>query len=220
MFHRQQSSDYCRDRAAPSRRWVADMDGIACRSPKLRIAISHLAYGHPLVSSSFSLRLARPSDAEALRQIYNREVTGSLVTFDLRPRSLEDQLAWIEAHSGAHPCVVALDSPTPAAEGPVVGFASLTPYRSRPAYSTTVEDSVYVHADHRGRGIGRLLLAEAMTLATTGGFHAVMARIVGTHEASIALHRSCGFEHVGIEREVGRKFGQWLDVVLMQLLLT
>jgi L-amino acid N-acyltransferase YncA len=158
-------------------------------------------------------RLARIEDAEALRDIYNREVTGSTVTFDLVPRTLDDQLAWIEAHSGAHPALVAVDA------GQVVGFASLTRYRTRPAYSTTVEDSVYVHADHRSRGVGRLLLSEIVGLAGTGGFHSVMARIVGTHEASIALHRACGFELVGVEREVGRKFGKWLDVALMQRLL-
>ena len=160
-----------------------------------------------------TVRLARPDDAEPTRRIYNREVTGSTVTFDLRPRTLEEQRRWIEEHSGAHPALVALDG------GEVVGFASLSPYRSRPAYSTTVEDSVYVDVDHRGRGVGRLLLSEALDLAATSGFHAVMARIVGTHEASIGLHRACGFELVGIEREVGRKFGRWLDVALMQRLL-
>ena len=87
-----------------------------------------------------------------------------------------------------------------------------------PAYSTTVEDSVYVAADHRGQGVGKALLGELVDLAAAHGFHAVMARIVGDHEASIALHRSCGFELVGIEREIGRKFGRWLDVALMQLL--
>jgi phosphinothricin acetyltransferase len=160
-----------------------------------------------------TVRLARPDDAEPTRRIYNREVTGSTVTFDLRPRTLEEQRLWIEEHSGAHPALVALVGDE------VVGFASLSPYRSRPAYSTTVEDSVYVDADQRGRGVGRLLLTEALNLAATSGFHAVMARIVGTHEASIGLHRACGFELVGIEREVGRKFGRWLDVALMQRLL-
>ena len=160
------------------------------------------------------LRLAEVADAEAIRAIYNREVTGSTVTFDMVPRTLGDQQRWIEEHSGAHPAVVAVE---PA--GVVVGFASLTPYRSRPAYATTVEDSVYVDRDRRGHGIGGLLLDEILRLASTSGFHAVMARIVGTHEASIALHRSCGFELVGVEREVGRKFGRWLDVALMQRLL-
>ncbi|HEX7166483.1 MAG TPA: GNAT family N-acetyltransferase [Acidimicrobiales bacterium] len=160
------------------------------------------------------VRLARPDDAEAIRSIYNREVTGSTVTFDLVPRTLESQQAWLAAHRGAHPAVVAVDD-----GGAVVGFGSLSPYRDRPAYSTTVEDSVYVDQDHRGRGIGRLVLAELVRLATVHGFHAVMARIVGGHEASIRLHETCGFTLVGVEREVGRKFGRWLDVALMQRLL-
>ena len=157
--------------------------------------------------------MARPSDAEALRRIYNREVTETTVTFDLVPRTLEEQQRWIEEHSGVHPALVA------EIDDEVVGFASLTPYRSRPAYATTVEDSVYVDERHRGRGVGGVLLSEILSLASTSGFHAVMARIVGTHEASIRLHRSCGFELVGIEREIGRKFGKWLDVALMQRLL-
>ena len=160
------------------------------------------------------VRLAAPDDAEAIRVIYNREVSGSTVTFDLVPRTLEDQQAWLRAHAGAHPAVVA-----EAGDGTVVGFGSLSPYRSRPAYSTTVEDSVYVHHDHRGSGVGKLVLAELVRLAEVHGFHAVMARIVGGHEASITVHRGCGFELVGIEREVGRKFGKWLDVALMQRLL-
>lgn len=160
------------------------------------------------------VRLATLDDAEAIRTIYNREVAGSTVTFDLVPRSLEVQQEWIKAHAGAHPAIVAV-----APSGAVVGFGSLSAYRDRPAYSTTVEDSIYVDADQRGQGIGRVLLGEVVRLATMHGFHAVMARIVGGHEASISLHRSCGFELVGTEREVGRKFGRWLDVALMQRLL-
>jgi L-amino acid N-acyltransferase YncA len=105
-------------------------------------------------------------------------------------------------------------------DGDVVGFASLSPYRTRPAYSTTVEDSVYVRADQRGTGVGRFLLDELLEVATRHGFHSIIARIVGGNEPSIALHRSAGFELVGTEREVGRKFRRWLDVVVMQLLLT
>ena len=159
------------------------------------------------------LRLARPEDAEATRTIYNAEVTGSTVTFDLVPRSLAEQREWIDVRSGAMAVVVA------ETDGEVVGFASLSPYRSRPAYATTVEDSVYVRHDQRGTGVGRALLAEVVEVAGTRGFHTVMARIVGGHDASIGLHRSLGFEPVGVEREVGRKFGRWLDVVLMQRML-
>ncbi len=159
------------------------------------------------------VRLARPSDAEATRAIYNAEVTRTTVTFDLVPRSLEDQLAWLESHAGAYPAVVATDG------GEVVGFGSLSQYRSRPAYATTVEDSVYVRADRRGQGFGGAILSELVALAGIHGFHSVIARVVGGHAASIALHRSCAFDLVGVEREVGRKFGRWLDVVVMQRLL-
>jgi L-amino acid N-acyltransferase YncA len=160
-----------------------------------------------------AVRLARAEDAEAIRSIYNLEVTESTVTFDLVPRSLADQQAWLEEHDGVHPAVVAHDGDQ------VLGFGSLAPYRSRPAYATTVEDSVYVRRDRQGAGCGRAILSELVGLGTVHGFHAVMARIVGGHEASIGLHRACGFELVGVEREVGRKFGHWLDVVLMQRLL-
>ena len=164
-------------------------------------------------SSPLFVRLAALDDAEAIRAIYNPEVTGTTVTFDLVPRSLDDQRAWLAAHAGAHPAVVAV------AGDEVVGFGSLSPYRDRPAYATTVEDSIYVAGDWRGRGVGRALLSELVRLAGLHGFHAVMARIVDGHDASIALHRACGVELVGIEREVGRKFGRWLDVALMQKLV-
>ena len=161
-----------------------------------------------------TIRLAERRDAAALRDIYNIEVATATVTFDLVPRTLDEQVAWIDEHAGGHPAIVAVD-----AAGVVVGFGSLSPYRDRPAYSTTVEDSVYVHREHRGHGIGRALLTELVRLGRDHGFHSVIARIVGGHETSIALHQACGFEQVGTEREVGRKFNRWLDVVLMQRML-
>ena len=164
--------------------------------------------------SEVEVRLARAEDAEAIRAIYNREVVETTVTFDLVPRSRTEQEAWLAAHSGAHPAVVAVNR-----QGVVLGFGCLSRYRSRPAYSTTVEDSVYVHRDHRRRGVGQAILEELLGLARRHGFHSVMGRIVGGHEASIALHDACGFRMVGVESEVGRKFGRWLDVVVMQLLL-
>jgi L-amino acid N-acyltransferase len=160
------------------------------------------------------LRLAERGDAEAIRSIYNPEVLESTVTFDLVPRSVEEQIAWLDEHSGGHPAIVATD-----ADDLVVGFGSLSPYRPRAAYSPTVEDSVYVHRDHRGNGVGLALLGELVRLGGAHGFHSAIARIVGHHEASIALHARCGFATIGTEREVGRKFGRWLDVVLMQCLL-
>jgi len=158
------------------------------------------------------LRHATADDSEAIRSIYNIEVLGSTVTFDLVPRTPEEQLAWMDSHGGAYPVIVAVEA------GEVIGFSSLSPYRPRPAYSTTVEDSVYVAADYRGMGVGKALVSEVVTLGAAHGFHSVIARIVGHHDASIALHASCGFGLVGIEREIGRKFGTWLDVAIMQRL--
>lgn len=159
------------------------------------------------------LRLASLDDAEAIRAIYNLEVETSTATFDLVPRTLEDQRAWLADRSGALAALVAVDA------GEVVGFCSLSPYKERPAYRTTVEDSVYVRRDRHGQGVGKLLLGETIDVARQHGFHAVMARIEASREPSVGLHRSLGFQLVGVEREVGRKFGRWLDVALMQLLL-
>jgi L-amino acid N-acyltransferase YncA len=173
--------------------------------------------------SAMRIRLATIDDAAAIREIYNREVETSTVTFDLVPRSLRQQRDWISARSGAFAVVVAeteSESETETEGQPAVtAFGSLSPYRDRPAYTTSVEDSVYVHRDHQGRGVGKLVLGELLRVATAHGFHAVFARIVGGHQASIGLHRALGFEIVGTEREVGRKFGQWLDVVVMERLL-
>jgi L-amino acid N-acyltransferase len=160
------------------------------------------------------LRLARPTDAEALRTIYNVEVLRSTATFDVVPRSVEEQAEWMAVHQGAHAAVVA-----EGAGGSVLGFGSLSYYRDRPAYATSVEDSVYVAEAARGRGVGRALLEELVRLAEQHGFHTLVARIGSDNTASIALHRAGGFELVGVEREIGRKFHRWLDVTVLQYLL-
>jgi L-amino acid N-acyltransferase YncA len=163
------------------------------------------------------LRLVQRADAEAIRVIYNHEVASGTNTFDLVARSLEEQRAWVDRHRGAHPALVAVDADGPSEE--VLGFAVVSPFRDRPAYATTVEDSVYVHTDHRGKGVGRALLDELLRLAAGHGFHAVIARISSENEPSVRLHRACGFEVVGVEKEVGRKHGRWLDVVELQRML-
>lgn len=172
------------------------------------------------------IRPAVTADARAVMEIYNPVVETSTATFDLTPRTLEQQEEWLRDRTGARAALVAvtdaadLTDASPAVEpGTVVGFAALSPYRDRPAYSTTVEDSVYVDPRAQGCGVGRLLLDALLGTARAHGFHTVIARIVSDHEASIALHRSCAFEVVGLEREVGRKFGRWLDVTVMQHML-
>jgi L-amino acid N-acyltransferase YncA len=167
--------------------------------------------------STPSVRLATRDDAGAIMAIYNVEVEHHVSTFDLVPRTLAEQQDWVSQRSGAFSAVVAeLDGP----DGPeVVGFASLSPYKERAAYRTTVEDSVYVSRLHPRLGIGRALMEHVIGIARDSGFHAVMARIEASGAASRQLHASCGFELVGVERQVGRKFNRWLDVAIMQLLL-
>jgi phosphinothricin acetyltransferase len=164
--------------------------------------------------SHIAVRHAVESDAEAICAIYNWEVENETSTFDIVPRSLESQRAWITARSGAFAAIVAVDE-----QDQVVGFGALSEYRDRAAYSTTVENSVYVRRDLGRRGIGRLLLTSLLDHATASGFHAVMARIEASGMASRELHAACGFQLVGVEREIGRKFGKWLDVAIMQCVL-
>ena len=159
------------------------------------------------------VRLATLGDAEAIRRIYNHEVEHTTHTFDLVPRTLEDQRAWLRDREGALGVLVAEIG------GEVAGFASLSEYRPRAAYRTSVESSVYVDERARGRGVGRKLMGDLVELAQARGFHTMVARIAGGHEASIRLHEAAGFVTVGVEREVGRKFGAWLDTVVMQRML-
>ena len=158
-------------------------------------------------------RLAQPGDSEAIRRIYNVEVLASTATFDLVERTAEEQVSWLTERSGAFSVLVA------ELDGVVVGFASLSPYRERAAYRTTVENSVYVDAGHRGCSVADALLGEMLEVARGSGFHSVVARVGGGNEASIALHAKHGFEMVGTEREIGRKFGRWQDVAVMQTIL-
>ena len=159
------------------------------------------------------VRRATLADAEALCAIYNREVEQSTVTLDMVPRTVADQQQYLVDRSGALAVIVAAD------EGAVLGFGSLSFYRDRPGYRTSVEDSVYVDRDHQGEGFGNALLGELVSVATNHGFHTMFARIVGSQQASVGLHRRHGFELVGVERQAARKFGRWHDVAIMQRML-
>ena len=172
------------------------------------------------------IRPAEVADAEAIRTIYNVEVLGSTNTFDMVPRTRAEQEAWIPEHSGVHPAVVAVEDAAPAPpgrSGPTArscsGSAPSPPSGTARATRPRREDSVYVDRPQRGRGVGKALLGELLSLASAHGFHSVIARIAGHNETSIGLHRAAGFELVGVEREVGRKHRQWLDVVELQRLL-
>ena len=164
--------------------------------------------------STLMIREATSDDAEAIRLIYNHEVENETSTMDLVPRTLETQREWIAARSGAFCAVVAVDS-----SGTVLGFGALSEYKDRSGYRSTVENSVYVRRDVARRGIGKQILLHLLETATVSGFHSVIARIEAQSLASRGLHSSCGFELVGIEKQVARKFGKWLDIAVMQCIL-
>ena len=119
----------------------------------------------PARRPAVGLRLATRADAAAITAIYNHEVMHSTATFDLVPRSLDEQRAWLAARSGAFAAIVATDG-----EDDVVGFASLSPYKERAAYRTTVEDSIYIRSDQQGRGVGKLLLSHLRHGGRSVGF--------------------------------------------------
>jgi L-amino acid N-acyltransferase len=159
------------------------------------------------------IRSARPRDAEAIRKIYNDAVRHTTATFDTEPRSSADQHAWYGGHDARHPVLVA------EANGAVIGWASLSPWSDRSAYDGTAEISVYVDASWRGRRVGRSLVSNLLRVAGDVGLHSVLARVVQGNPVSRALHISSGFAPVGVMHQVGFKFGRYLDVELLELLL-
>lgn len=161
----------------------------------------------------FSVRPANEADLQAVTDIYNEAVLTTTATFDVEPKSLADRRAWFAEHGGRYPLLVAEE------DGRVLGWGSLSPYGRRPAYRYSVEDSIYVASAHRGKGVGGALLSALVARARDLGFHAVMGRVVTGNDVSIRLHEKHGFQLVGREREVGWKFGCWLDLVVMELVL-
>ena len=156
------------------------------------------------------VRDATASDLSAITAIYNDAILTTTATFDTQPKSDAEQAEWFSHHVGRYPVIVA------EAGGDVVGWASLSPWSDRLAYEDTAENSLYVRADLRGLGIGRLLLEALMKRARDSGLHTVVARIAEGNPSSVALHEHAGFRPIGVMREVGRKFGRRLDVALMQ----
>ncbi|HJT80980.1 MAG TPA: GNAT family N-acetyltransferase, partial [Chthoniobacterales bacterium] len=148
------------------------------------------------------IRRAQVTDAPAIATIYNEAIATTTATFDTEPKSIEERIRWLESHDDRHPVLVAeLDND-------VVGWASLTRWSDRAAYNDTVETSFYVHSNYRGRGIGRKLQEALIDEAQRLGFHTLIARITAGSAESLHLHETTGFVHVGVLREVGRKFGR------------
>lgn len=158
------------------------------------------------------IRQASAADAGTIASIYAEHVRSGTASFDTVPRSAaetEQKIAEITAKGW--PFLVA------ARGADVVGYAYVTLFRDRTAYSFTCEDSIYVRSDQAGKGIGSLLMGALIDASTQCGFRQMMAVIGGAEPASVALHTKMGFEHAGRMRSVGRKFGRWLDTMYMQL---
>ncbi|HEY2761418.1 MAG TPA: GNAT family N-acetyltransferase [Pirellulales bacterium] len=159
------------------------------------------------------IRTAQERDLEAINDIYNEAVLTTTATFDTQPKTLAERAEWFVHHGERHPVLVAESN------GKIVGWASLSEYSPRKAYDHTAESSVYVKSEFRGQRIGRALQDALIVESRRLKFYTLIARVTAESAASMRLHESCGFRHVGCLKEVGRKFGRILDVHFLQLIL-
>jgi L-amino acid N-acyltransferase YncA len=161
---------------------------------------------------SIVIRQAVASDLDAIRLIYAHHVQHGTGSFETEPPDHAEMIRrWSEAEARGLPWLVAEDN------GDIGGYAYASPYRARPAYGHTVEDSVYVRADLLGRGLGKLLMPALINASQACGMRQMIA-VIGdsANEPSIRLHRRFGFQDAGLLKDVGFKFGRWLDTVFMQ----
>ena len=162
------------------------------------------------------VRTATDADLPGMLAIYNELVRSSTAVYTEQEATLEDRRAWLAGRAAqGYPVLAATD----AADGSVLGYSTFGDFRPWPGYRRTVEHSVYVRADMRGRGVGAALVEPLFGLAAALGKHVMVAGIDAANPASIRLHERLGFEQVGFLREVGTKFGRWLDLVFMQRFL-
>ena len=160
------------------------------------------------------IRPAKPDDLFAITDIYNAAILTTDATFDTEIKTIESQKEWFESHDSRNPIIVAEN------ENKIIGWASLSKWSDRCAYSDTAEISVYVKDGYRGQGTGMQLIERIIKAGENAGLHTIISRIVAGNDESIHLHEVFGFEHIGIMKEVGIKFGRLLDVVLMQKIYT
>jgi L-amino acid N-acyltransferase len=161
-----------------------------------------------------SVRSARETDLPEILSIYNDIILTTTAVYQYETYTLDMRTAWFEAKLEAGYPVFVAES-----EGAVAGFSSIGPFRAWQAYKYTVENSVYVAASQRGRGIGKLLLAPLISTAREKELHAIIAGVDASNAASLHLHAGFGFEEVAHFRQVGYKFGRWLDLKFLELLL-
>ena len=161
------------------------------------------------------IRQAEERDLPELLAIYNYEVVNGVATFDMQPKTLAERMVWFEEHNvDNHPLIVA------EIEGKVAGYASLSSYRPKEAYASTVELSIYIGEGYCGKGIATVLMEEILKLAKQDDrTHLVVSVITGENVASVKLHEKYGFTYCGRVHQVGFKHGRYLDIVTYELLV-
>lgn len=158
-------------------------------------------------------RDATSADLPGIVSIYNHAILNSTATFDESTYTVDERRDWFAQFDEDFPCLVDADD-----QG-ILGFAYYLPYRPKVAYRFTRESTIYVREDARGRGIGKRLYESLIERAKSADIHSLIGVVADGNPGSEALHRSCGFEVVGREKEVGYKFGEWIDTIHYQILL-
>jgi L-amino acid N-acyltransferase YncA len=153
--------------------------------------------------------------ATAILAIFNEAIVSSTALYDYKPRPPDSMGPWFAAkRSNGFPVIGVEDD-----AGKLLGFASYGTFRAWPAYKYSVEHSIYVHHEHRGVGLGRMLLRELVEAARERDVHTMVGGIDAANAASVALHTQLGFEHAGTVRQAAFKFGRWLDLAFYQRIL-
>jgi phosphinothricin acetyltransferase len=165
------------------------------------------------MNESIQIRRAEVADLDAITEIYNEAILTTTATFDTEPKTASERVEWFQSHGERYPILVAVLG------GRVIGWASLSRWSERRAYDDTAETSFYVKAGYRGQGIGRRLKQALIEEARRLQFHTLIARVAEGGRESLHLNESLGFVHVGTLKEVGRKFGRFLDVHILQKML-
>ena len=157
-----------------------------------------------------TIRKATLADLGAITGIYNEAILKTVATFDTEPKTDAEQKNWFDHHGPKYPILVAEE------DNLIAGWASLSQWSDRCAYSDTAESSLYVREEYQGRGIGRRLAEAIIEAGREAGLHTIIARIASENKVSIHLSESIGYRHIGVMKECGRKFGRLLDIHLMQ----
>lgn len=166
------------------------------------------------MNSSITIQKATEDDLPAMLKIYNDIILHTTAVYDYEPHTMEMRRQWWRTkQEQGFPVFAAKE------EGRLLGFSSIGPFRAWAAYKHTVENSVYVSAEARGKGIGKLLIPPLIEASKALGMHTIVAGIDATNEASLKLHQHFGFEEVGSFKQVGWKFERWLDLRFLQLIL-